>query len=912
MTSTTKFYVTGGTMPSDAPSYIKRQADDELYHALQQGEYCYILDSSQMGKSSLVIRVMERLKQDSIKVVYFSLQPFGTTGVTLDNWYGSLLTEIDTQLELPTTALSFWDNQRQQNLTPTYCWDQVVRQIILGHGSEPIVFFLDEIGIVQKLPAFTDDFLLSLREFYNARTTHPDFRRLTFCLIGTATPASLIKDRHLPPFNVGQRIILEDFTETEVTSSLADGLQREAATATTLLQRVWYWTNGHPYLTQKLCEAVANDMAVTTAEGVDKVCQVLFLGSRRHKETNLGQVEDLVKNDPDVPGLLELYRQIRQQQVPDDDTQEKINALRLTGIIKVRDNALWVRNPIYLQVFDNAWVEATMPEAEKRRQQAAYRRGLIRASVVATGIIGAIGGGIYWYLDGYVWENATYCNTYAKRFGIMQCVGELTPEQVQGRAVSYKFMRKGRKNPVWKVQAVKPLKQPTSVQEKVATTQDTNPLGPSQGKEANTQSTEELTSYHEIDTYLKSPSRQEASTECQWEFVLDANGKIVYEKAYDQEGKLVQGLVYSPVSPGRPALAHYVDPEGFPKPPSNSSAEFVTIEYSSQGYEEKISFSDRQHHPQPGLDSVWKIQRQFNEQGLSIEEAYFDTDGRPVIGDHGYHKIMRTYNKLGNVTEEFYLDVKGQPTFDESLDVHKIKRDYDEQGNKTEVSYLDVKGQLEVKSDHESILKLTRIARSFKQKTGGSCRYPKEGTGLVSTVFAAGYTYTIFGADDSTMADLDLILYDENDNLIDRDTRKDAYSIVKVRPRWTGSYYILYDGHGYANVTICRADKHNNKIEQTHCDTNVQPLQTEVLVAFVFPDSQAQKLGIQAGDIFTHYDGKLISERSCFDALRRDKFATGPVPAKELQLLRDGQELTLQVLPGDLGVELENRFLKLK
>jgi len=158
MTSTTNFYYTaGGVMPTEARSYIKRQADDELYHALQQGEYCYILDSSQMGKSSLVIRVMERLKQDRIKVIYFTLESFGTTAVTLENWYGSLLTEIDKQLELPTTALSFWETQRQQNLTSSYCWGEVVRQIILGHSAQPIVVFLDEIGMVKSLPAFTDD-----------------------------------------------------------------------------------------------------------------------------------------------------------------------------------------------------------------------------------------------------------------------------------------------------------------------------------------------------------------------------------------------------------------------------------------------------------------------------------------------------------------------------------------------------------------------------------------------------------------------------------------------------------------------------------------------------------------------------------------------------------------------------------
>ena len=52
------FFVTGGTLRPDAPSYVERSADVELYDALQQGEFCYILTSRQMGKSSLMVRTV--------------------------------------------------------------------------------------------------------------------------------------------------------------------------------------------------------------------------------------------------------------------------------------------------------------------------------------------------------------------------------------------------------------------------------------------------------------------------------------------------------------------------------------------------------------------------------------------------------------------------------------------------------------------------------------------------------------------------------------------------------------------------------------------------------------------------------------------------------------------------------------
>src|ERR1043166_82012 len=50
------FYVTGGTLRPDAPSYVERQADKDLLDGLLKGEFCYVLTSRQMGKSSPMVR----------------------------------------------------------------------------------------------------------------------------------------------------------------------------------------------------------------------------------------------------------------------------------------------------------------------------------------------------------------------------------------------------------------------------------------------------------------------------------------------------------------------------------------------------------------------------------------------------------------------------------------------------------------------------------------------------------------------------------------------------------------------------------------------------------------------------------------------------------------------------------------
>jgi WD40 repeat protein len=414
------FYVTGGTLRHDTLCYVERQADRDLYQALLRGEFCYVLNSRQMGKSSLLVRTAVRLRAEGVRVANLDLTALGQN-LSAEQWYHGLLGllggQLDASGELEDALEEFWETE--PHLSPLQRWMKALREVVLpgiGVGCEVLgvgesssksgdltpntqdptpglVVFIDEIDVVRSLPFSTDEFFAAIRHCYNRRTEDPEFAHLTFCLFGVATPSDLIRDTRLTPFNIGTRIDLNDFTPEEA-AHLRAGLVvggvetrgRSEREAGRLLSRVLYWTGGHPYLTQRLCRAVAEAGEVRDAAGVDRLCGELFLAhGAAAKDDNLLFVrEQLLRSEEDVAAVLELYGRVwRGQRVRDDETNRRVSLLKLSGVTRVVEGWLRLRNRIYAWVFDGEWVREHMPDAEVRRQRAAYRQGVVRASAVA-------------------------------------------------------------------------------------------------------------------------------------------------------------------------------------------------------------------------------------------------------------------------------------------------------------------------------------------------------------------------------------------------------------------------------------------------------------------------------------------------------------------------------------------------
>lgn len=391
------FYVTGGTLRHDAPSYVERQADKDLLEGLVQSEFCYVLTSRQMGKSSLMVRAAGKLREQSAQVVVLDLTAIGQN-LTPEQWYDGLILSLGRQVKLEDELESFW--RAHARYSPVQRFFAAIRDFVLPLRDAAVVVFVDELDMVRSLPFKTDEFFAAIRECYSRRTQDAEFSRLTFCLLGVATPSELIRDPRITPFNIGRRIELTDFTLKEA-GPLAHGLanpKSEIRNPKSILDRILHWTNGHPYLTQRLCRAVvetfndnggtegrsaaANESpafrhsAIPALELVDSLCDDLFLSPRaRERDDNLLYVrERILRAEVDLAELLNLYQRIRSgERVRDDETSDLINQLRLAGLTRMERRYLAVRNLIYRQVFDDDWIKANWPRPPVARASGAVQ-----------------------------------------------------------------------------------------------------------------------------------------------------------------------------------------------------------------------------------------------------------------------------------------------------------------------------------------------------------------------------------------------------------------------------------------------------------------------------------------------------------------------------------------------------------
>lgn len=303
--------------------YVEREADRQLSGIVaNMGRPGYVLVARQMGKTNLLLHARRRASESGVFVyldlsnTFPDIRSFFRNIVDVAAEGSAALSEVMHQIRLARSNLDRLPHKEHE-------WEL---RTLLGELQGKLVICLDEIDSLTK-SEYSDQVFSFIRSVYfSGRANFRELERLTYLLSGVAEPADIIKNRDISPFNIGEKILLQDFSFEELQELVARAaLSLPDATMASIYQ----WTNGHPRMSWDICsrlEDIALNGMNLEPNDVDHVVKGLYF-----TEVNMppvDQVKRLAEDSSEIRDALISVHYGRGGTVP-DSTRTK---LYLAGI----------------------------------------------------------------------------------------------------------------------------------------------------------------------------------------------------------------------------------------------------------------------------------------------------------------------------------------------------------------------------------------------------------------------------------------------------------------------------------------------------------------------------------------------------------------------------------------------------
>jgi hypothetical protein len=321
--------------------YVERVPCEALCYReiLQPGALIRIKAPRQMGKTSLMARILCRANEQGYRTVPLSFQHADAAVFTnlneLLQWFCARITR---KLRLPDRVDEYWtDTYGDKDNCTIYFEDCLLSQI-----DSPLVLGLDEVDRVFQYPKIADDFFGLLRAWYEEASygaVDSDLWEKLRLVVVHSTEVYVPLNVNQSPFNVGLPIALPEFTSEQV----QDLTQRHGLDwNTSQVQQLMSLVGGHPYLVRLALYNVATEQLT-----LDQLLQTAATESGLYGDHLRRHLWNLQQHPELAVAFTKLVRAFEPVEL------ESVLAFKLhsMGLVQLHGNQVTPRFQLYRQYF---------------------------------------------------------------------------------------------------------------------------------------------------------------------------------------------------------------------------------------------------------------------------------------------------------------------------------------------------------------------------------------------------------------------------------------------------------------------------------------------------------------------------------------------------------------------------------
>ncbi|MEQ8758071.1 MAG: AAA-like domain-containing protein [Coleofasciculus sp. G1-WW12-02] len=302
---------------------------------IQPGSLIRIKATRQMGKTSLMARILYHASQQRYRTVALSFQlAEGKVFADIDKFLRWFCASVGRRLRLPNQVNEYWDDIFGSKDNCTAYFEEYLLETI----DSPLVLGLDEVDCIFQYPEIAADFFGLLRAWHEDAKNRDIWKKLRLVVVHS-TEVYVPMDINQSPFNVGLSVELPELTPQQVFDlAKLHGLDWQFNQVEQLMAMV----AGHPYLVRLALYHIAQqDIGLEELLGTAPTESGLYSDHLRRHLWNLQQ----------HPELAAAMQQVVMANTPVRLESAAAFKLHSMGLVDLHGNDVTPRCNLYRQYF---------------------------------------------------------------------------------------------------------------------------------------------------------------------------------------------------------------------------------------------------------------------------------------------------------------------------------------------------------------------------------------------------------------------------------------------------------------------------------------------------------------------------------------------------------------------------------